>query len=118
MHGEQQCPHEGTETESGAVALAWLEPDPEEAQQDEVEDERAQEVKDEAREMVAGGVHSPDHVVEAQGDPGERDEAAQVPGGEHPAELRPAESAVGPVVEEVLDIVEVHEAVAEGGEVR
>src|SRR5215831_14212307 len=34
MHGEQQCAHEGTETESGAVALARLKRDPEETQQD------------------------------------------------------------------------------------
>ena len=70
--------------------------------------------------MVAGGMQTPEAVIEAEGEPGQGDVMARVEGGEHPAELIPAETAVIRIVEEVQGIVPGGEAVAqcrqEGGE--
>src|SRR3989442_3954852 len=88
-----------------------------EAERHEVEQDRGDGVQEETREVVAGGVHAPEQIIEAERDPRERDVLAHVHGREHPLDLRQAETPVMRVRQEVLRVVEVAgEPVLEGGE--
>ena len=65
--------------------------------------------------MVSGGVHAPEDVVQTEGEPGHGDVVAELGRGEHPLDLRPAESPVALVEREVVEIVPGHEPVPERG---
>ena len=65
--------------------------------------------------MVAERVHAPHREVGAERQPGHRDPVAHNARGQHPAELRPAESPVVRVLQEVDGVVPVHEPGAEDG---
>jgi hypothetical protein len=77
MHREDQRPEEGTQTTGGRVGCAPILSFSQQTEKDEVEDESGKGVQKEAGEMVAGRVHAPDQIVEAEGHPRERYEAAQ-----------------------------------------
>ena len=84
----------GAQAQGGRVGRAPILSFSQEAEEDEVEGESNEGMEKEAGEMVAGRVHAPDQIVEAEGHPRERYEAAQVDGGEHPSELGQAEATV------------------------
>ena len=94
MHREDQCPEEGSQAQSGRVTDARTLGLLQETEKNEVEDESDEGVQQEAGEMIAGRIHAPDQVVEAEGHPGERYETAQIDRGEHPPELGKAESTI------------------------
>jgi hypothetical protein len=94
MHREDQRPEEGAETPGGRAALPHPLGLSQETEEDEVEGESDEGVEEEAGEMVAGRVHAPDQIVEAEGHPRERYEAAQIHRGEHPSEVGQAEATV------------------------
>ena len=77
---------------------------------------RARQVEDEIRQMVPERVEPPERVVEAEGDPGQRLPVSHVEGGEHPADARRPEAPEHRVLEDVLLIVELDEAVAKRGQ--
>ena len=78
----------------GRVGCAPILSFSQQTEKDEVEDESGKGVQEEAGEMVAGRVHAPDQIVEAEGHPRERYEAAQIHRGEHPSEVGQAEATV------------------------
>ncbi len=88
----------------------------EQAAGDEVEDRGAGRVQQQAREVIAERLHPPQRVVGAEGQPRRRDPVPHHVRGEHPAELRPSETPVVRVQEEVDRIVPVHPGGAEHGQ--
>src|SRR5207244_12893137 len=76
----------------------------------EEEDHRIRGVQEETRQMIPDGIHAPQQVVQAEGNPGQRNVVAQVRG-PHPAEVGPPEPSIVRVVEEIFLIVPIHELV-------
>ena len=112
MDGEEQGGHGGAPAEGGGRG-GGRQGEAEEAQRQEVEGQGGGGVEEEAREVIAGGCHAPEEIVEAEGEPGQGDVVAGVEGGEHPTELGPPEAAVVGIVEEVERVVPRRESVAE-----
>ena len=71
----------------------------------EVEGHRIGSVQEEARQMIAEGLHTPEQVVQAERHPGQRNPVTHVNRGPHPAELGPAESTIVRVIDEI-DVAE------------
>ena len=63
--------------------------------------------------MVAGGIHLPDDVVEAEREPGEGDPVAHQRGAEHPPDLRPREPPIALVLVQIDVVVPFDESVPE-----
>ena len=85
----------------------------EEPARERVKGHSGRRVEEQAREVVATRVHPPEHVVETEGEPGERDPVAHVNRGRHPPELRGAQSAVRGIVEKIDRVVPVDKPVLE-----
>src|SRR5206468_8317588 len=112
MDGEEEGGHGGAPAE-GDGGGGGRQGGVEEVEGEEVEGQRGGGVEEEAREVIAGGIHAPEEIVEAEGEPGQGDVVAGVEGGEHPAELGPAQAAIVGIVEEVERIVPRRESIAE-----
>jgi hypothetical protein len=76
---------------------------------DEVEADGIGRVEQEIAEVVAPGIHAAQGVVDSQGEPGQGNPVAEEGGREHVAKLRPAESPIALVHQEVRDVVPVEE---------
>src|SRR5207249_622799 len=72
-------------------------------------------VQQDVREVIAECVHPPERVVEAEREPRHRDPVAHDGAREGPADLSPAEAAIGRVAEEIAVVVPEDEAVLERG---
>ena len=120
MQGEKEGGKPRGESQACLTPITWIgQSQSQNPKGDKVKDDRIGDVQDEARQMVAEGVHAPEQVVQAQGHPGQRDPVTHVKrGGPHPAELGPAEAAIVRVVEEIVRVVPVHELVLQRGQER
>src|ERR1700716_3933856 len=112
MDGEDQTGEGGAPAE-GDGGGGGRQGDAEQTEGEEVESKRGGGVEEEAGEVGAGGRQAPEAIIEAEREPGQGDVVTCVEGGEHPAELIPAETAVVGIVEEIQGIVPRGEAVAE-----
>jgi hypothetical protein len=81
----------------------------------EVEEDGIEHVEGEAGGVVAEGIHAPERVAEAGGQPAQGLVVAHVEGGEHPAQVRPGEAAEMGIVEEVGVVVPRDEIGAQRG---
>jgi hypothetical protein len=90
----------------------------EEAQGDEIDEDSIDCVEHDGGEVIAGGIHAPDGMVEGEGEPRDGDVVAHVHGGEDPRQLGGAEAAIVRVGDEVLDVVPGEERAPDGGEKR
>ena len=88
---------------------------PEQMKRQEVEDHGIRRVDDEARQVVAHGVHVPQDIIQAEGEPRERDVVAHEEGGEEVLELRRPEPTVVLVQGQIDLIIPLDELVPEGG---
>ncbi len=113
MHREQQGRRRGARTDRARRERVRR---GDERPRDRVESEGRGDVDQEAGQMIAGGIHSPDHVVRGEGEPCQRHEVPVVALGGHPPELRPAEPPVVGVLQEVPGVVPRDEAVPEHGQ--
>ena len=80
-------------------------------QDDDVEDHRVRGVQEEAGQMIPEGIHAPEHVVQAEGHPGQGRVVAHVERRPHPAEVGSSEPPILRVVYEILAIVPVHKLI-------
>ncbi len=112
MEREEQRRGQGTHRET---PLGPADRQPQELPRHEVEHDGGGGVQQHVGQVIAERVHPPEEVVEAEADPGERDPVSGQGGGEHPAEVRPAEAAECGIVDQVHRVVPVEEPVAEGG---
>jgi len=117
MHGKQER-RRGCSQRDIAGGRARGEGPGEEAAGHGIEAERGGRVEEEAREVIAGGIHAPHEIVGAQGEPGQGNVVTHVEGREHPLELGEPQAAIGRVVEKIDGIVPVDEAVLEHTEER
>ncbi len=85
------------------------------AQPHEVEDHRGGGVEQDVRQVIAEGVHPPESMVEAEGEPGDRDPVARERRREHPAQVAPPEPPELGIVDEVQGVVPVQELMPEDG---
>ncbi len=111
MDREEQRGGERPEPEH---ALARARRDAQQPQGHEVEGDRGGGVEQDVRQVIAERVHAPEPIVDPEGDPGDRDPVARERGGEHPAQVLPAEPPEIRVVDEIHGVVPVHELVPEG----
>ena len=75
-------------------------------------------VEQEAGDVIADRVHPPEHVVGAEGEPGDRMVVAHLEGGEHPGELAPAKPPPAQMVEVVLVVIPAEEVAKDAGKER
>ena len=113
MDGEEQRGHDRRQAERAVGEPGRM---PEQAQRDEIENRGVEGEDHEAGQMVAGRVHSPDDVVEAEREPGERDPMAHQHRAEHPPDLRPCEAPIVLVLDQIHVVVPRHESVPERGQ--
>ena len=72
-----------------------------------------QEMQDQAGQMIAEGVHSPQNEVKAEGQPGQRNVVSETDRGEHPAQMGPAEAAVMRIRQKINVVVPIQESAAQ-----
>src|SRR5881409_2074534 len=89
--------------------------EPQQAERQQVEEGGVGGVQQDVREVIAECVHPPERVVEAEREPRHRDPVAHDGAREGPADLSPAEAAIGRVAEEIAVVVPEDEAVLERG---
>src|SRR5262249_40398641 len=85
--------------------------DGQQAQGEKVKYHRVNRVKQEAGQMIAGGVHAPQKIVQAEGYPRQRAVVFHVDRGKHPAKIIRGQPAVIRVIEKVIVIIPVHKAI-------
>ena len=112
MEHEEKGSRDGPDTERRAGEGRGL---LEDAERHEVEGRRARGVHEQARQMVAHGVHAPQDVVEAERHPRERDVVAQQHGREEVPELGHPEPPVRGILVQVQLVVPLDEVVPEDG---
>src|SRR5688572_23181408 len=72
---------------------------------DEVNDRRVCRVEHDACEVITRRSHAPHRVVEAERQPGDGDPVGEMRAGEHPREMRPAETSIPAIRNEVEVVV-------------
>jgi hypothetical protein len=66
----------------------------------------------EVREVIACGLHAPEHIIETERQPRERDVVAHQRRREHPGELRSSQATIVLIFKKVGRVVPVYELVA------
>ena len=116
MQREEQRGGGGAEAEGQSIVVRGRgEAEREEMNGHGIDQHRVGGVEYEGGQMIARGVHAPERVIQAQGQPRHRDVVPHVDGGEHPPELGRAQAAIVRVAQEVVGVVPVEEAGAERG---
>src|SRR5262245_57952272 len=75
-------------------------------------------MEQDCRQVVAAGIHTPQHVVQSQSEPGDGYVVSEVGGREHPTKILPAESTVMRIHQKVGDVIPVEEVAPKGGKKR
>ena len=78
---------------------------------EQIHEHRVQRVEQHVREVIAGGPHAPQRVVQPERHPGQRHVVPEVKRAPHPAQLRQAESAVMRILYKVFLIVPADEPI-------
>jgi len=113
VHGEEQRRGAGPQGDR-ARARGW-QAERKESAREEVDQRRRDGVQHDVREVIARGVHPPERVVDAEGEPRHRDPVAHDGVRERPVDLGPAEAAIPGIGQEVAVVVPEDEAVLERG---
>jgi hypothetical protein len=69
-------------------------------------------MEEKVRQMITERLHTPQQIVQAEGNPAERLVMTLVKGSKHPEEMRPAKTSKVLVLDESLQVIPIDEAVS------
>ena len=118
MQAEHECGDHGARAEDALALPVSVHADRggEQSPGHEVEEAHIDAMEQHVQEVIAPRVHSPEEVVQAEGEPGERDVVPEEHAREGPADRRDADAAIAGVLAEVHVVVPVEERSGQGGQ--